>query len=1074
MGRIRMRNLKRFACLCLAVIMALGLLPVSAFASGTDGNTAGWSDYSGGQVIYTPNQDKCFVRVSLVELPTASATDVGAMKTIGTAIIHNGLPAEMNGIQSANMDIVEYVKGTYNNKEVSPTTWKAMEAAGVTFIDWTKEKSYADSNLDAKGKRPGLQFWTVNSGRIPAAQGSYGVTKPWMDATSSLTAFHSNYINSTTKEEVYAPTPFLEFVLSKLFKGNSDPIGTPPDYASLAKKWGMDEINAKKFPFVAKFMAATANSPVNLHPAGKFTGVGNQSVFDNTTSAPVCRYRLVVEPGLCLKNAPNGEYGGTWVSYTLREAEKIYAGKVKDINKKYVNQKISVPPALAGAFHTEKTEWYDVVFSDDGSDHAEFSFYPDGFLKSGAAAASQLTWTAALEGAKANKGYGVSILTPYDLGNPAPSGTGGSTKLKIKKIVDGDAGDGYFPIYAFVDARKFAIEVMNALPDDVKLKSLNITAGDGDGDKSKLIFAFANQDGKYKDLTLHDDLSDGSSTIAWIYGLLKNGGELEASVNWRLEYDDKKHTEDEIAGIINPHIEKIMLCAMEEPAWKEGATAAGADSILPDRVADAALKEGTCTADQLVPPGTTYNTTMSSPTDSLVAALDDTKWPTQPNYGFGNDIIDIGKDDSCEKLLGDSHKQYLTEGAIVYGPVKSADAGVPGGVIHAEPGDTVAELDINNSSGFRFRKKLGASEGSNVTADTEFEFKVTSITDNGAEIPGNTEISYCKDDGPAETKTYDELKNETLTAANAHGYTFSVPSTYEITIEEADDKGLGVSVFYSPGDDETGWTKLGDGKTGTLKSGNGDITFFNGELGGNCHVIIDYNLNGIAATGFDGKQACVVIKGESDPIECGTVSAGEVITKVSLNGDVKQEMTFKKGGVEITAKFKGIFTEPKGGKQLAGPDAIANGFSYTVPASTPNDHLIVLYAQWDWTAKGGGEAPEESELYYVVFDHNYTGGPVITEAVGELSLPAGGGEDEEEEHEPCTCGFAGDADHPACTGGPDCPCCFTSGTKCCPACTCSLTDPAAGGTGGGGTGGAGGGGGGGGDGAEYTQPGRIY
>lgn len=1105
-------NLKRFACLMLSMLMVFSFLPMSAFAAGdgTDVGTGGGQTGKGDLYVKTHNQ--CFLHVTLVELPSASATAVNDIKVVSEMILYNGMPSSTYGsadestLKMLGNNAIDYLQGTDNKAPMSFTELRNQ----MPVLDYTTCTEYQTWSKNELNGGLGLEFW--NGGGAKEATG-------WTNIQTAFGAFY------TKINDVWAPNAFLNKVLGILFtQSGFTEADAEAAWDNLPEQTKNDRWGGAKLPWVALFMTAVDPEIGSKLTVGSVLS-GNPTDEEKADAGKkAMKYRLLVEPGLFVKELSTGK----WMGYTVREAGAINAGKISGFAFKdnIVQACIDANTTLSKVFHTVKDEWYDLIMTDTNTDNPmiRFSGGNVAFKNSNSGYYSKLTemYNLTADG----YGYGLGIMTPYTFGSPPEPNHGGSTTFSIVKDVEGVGKRGidegvndmyeyasnvYYSVYGVVDARSFVSKVLDVLPEGVSLTDIDISFGTGTTDDvgyGKLVTYYNNYASKInsnlgtyaetsnilKDSSLGADklakLPDQIYTDMFFMGVLRTGGQIDITVNWSYDLGKSGKTSDEIDALINPLVPEIALYVEECSVWdgsklteKIGAgvniwadwtwlDCMTADGLLylatifgiqpsaniwsePDKYKEemiAAAPDLEYSLYNLLPLyQISMNTTFScEPADSLVGVY------ARQNYADPNELLSAynGTLDGCfTKSIADFADETFstpvdtaTE-ALFYNAImdSSGDYGKPAVVVKSSGADTNVAITIYNNTGLRFHKMTDGD-------DTEYSFKVTSVSLNGETVlPDDYTILYAKD--PETQKmpdwqeiTISELKEQVFTASNGHGYVFVVPYGFVMNVQEIDDDGnpitSDVSAYSIKGteSDQTTWEPLtiADAKT-TISKTYPDVVFFNGDLklGGPCHVIIDYNLNGIAATTFNGNETCMVIAAEHNPVECGTMMAGES-AHAELNGEIEPTMviyTDPDTGGEIKATFKGIFTEPTGGTQLAGPEAIEEGFDFTVPVTTPEDHLIVLYAQWEFECpSGGGSLTLDGELYPIIFDHNYTGGPTIDITVGEITLSgsgSGSGSDDDEPFVPCECGCD------TCTGDETCTCC-ESGTKCCDACTCEL------------------------------------
>lgn len=182
---------------------------------------------------------------------------------------------------------------------------------------------------------------------------------------------------------------------------------------------------------------------------------------------------------------------------------------------------------------------------------------------------------------------------------------------------------------------------------------------------------------------------------------------------------------------------------------------------------------------------------------------------------------------------------------------------------------------------------------------------------------------------------------------------------------------------------------------------------------GTTHVLIDFNLNGQAATesaSVSGNNVVMSSVGK-DPVDCGDLEIGKTYTfGLAMNGSAlypnrKVNFGTVKNAADgqsytLTATFKGL-SRTAAGPADADLSVASNGaFTYTVP--TKGDTLDVLYCLWEFSTdiathnngnnNNNNDNPNDPQLptkQYVTtiyWDKGYEGGGITSNLVGRMDM----------------------------------------------------------------------------------------
>lgn len=263
---------------------------------------------------------------------------------------------------------------------------------------------------------------------------------------------------------------------------------------------------------------------------------------------------------------------------------------------------------------------------------------------------------------------------------------------------------------------------------------------------------------------------------------------------------------------------------------------------------------------------------------------------------------------------------------------------------------------------------------SDADLELEWTFDVEVYTDT--EPTEEYEITYTKADGSSsetpETVSGDwDGSKVTFSVTLKSGESVKIeglPEDAKFTVTETNggspsDNGFYASVTNTGAEDTS--EQSSNYTEGTLSSdGSATVAFKNAKEGGACHIILDYNLPGAAAT-IEGQEKWDEIVAE-DAVDCGVYQVGDEVTiKASINGTPLTKGTQIQVG-DVTFTFQGIYTAATGGDYI-GDD----GATYVLK----HGDLTVLYCQWDSDVDPGPDPIQgEGSLYTVYWDYNYDGG----------------------------------------------------------------------------------------------------
>lgn len=361
------------------------------------------------------------------------------------------------------------------------------------------------------------------------------------------------------------------------------------------------------------------------------------------------------------------------------------------------------------------------------------------------------------------------------------------------------------------------------------------------------------------------------------------------------------------------------------------------------------------------------------------------------------------------------------------------------GILTKESKDVVVTAE-NKTTGLTISKELDTATlaKDDKLKDIEWFIDVAgTCSDSGtqAPIPDNT-VSYIL------TKADGSAVNGTCRVANGgHIYDFGDNHTGQIgvylkhgesvTFTDFDHgyKNLWVAMYEHSVDgvyDITKYTTTLNGKdvTGTISNGDsmaaaaGPFKLVNSlsktpPPGGTNHVLIDFNLNGIAATesgSVTGSTVTLSPVGDA-PVDCGDLevgkqytfglemSGGPLYTGRTVNfGNVKNSATGSSH--TLTATFKGLSRSANGA--IAFTPGADGKFDYTSPAT--DGQLDVLYCQWDFsvnipvpvnpdnpdnpgpTPGTGEQMPNNQYLTTIYWDDGYENGGITSNLVGAIDM----------------------------------------------------------------------------------------
>lgn len=328
--------------------------------------------------------------------------------------------------------------------------------------------------------------------------------------------------------------------------------------------------------------------------------------------------------------------------------------------------------------------------------------------------------------------------------------------------------------------------------------------------------------------------------------------------------------------------------------------------------------------------------------------------------------------------------------------------------------DTTGTYTFVNDTGVRIAKKVEGATNTEALNDTSkrWAFNVF-IKDSAGNNPksGDWLMVYQEANGYNVSTYSDRWSTFPNFVGSPSGATFGIPSNsemllwlpknYKASVEElpqhctsviealGDDAELTVVKLKGSGAGEVYNNILKDDgtcDTYSFDSKNYEFTNVIGEVptgGEPVHLIIDYNLNGKAATGHTA-GGTVLINGSNNPIDCGTVHTGDRLT-ITLPSGITSCVIPIDDDHTVTAHLKGIYDNPNGtGTRLNGSPT-ATTFDFTVPTTMNADTMLTLYACWDFTVectKGGVDPLPEGEIFPVYFDQNYIGGGITSIEVG--------------------------------------------------------------------------------------------